>query len=110
MHANIEPVQLSGLSASGTIVSVHVLTVHETKGKDHGSATVGYDFRDEQGTPLAKGSLAMSGEEYADDKADDAEVLGWLCGKLGFVAKDAESDPAPERTVDEQTDPESTDG
>jgi len=110
MHALIEPVQISGLNGTGTVAALHVLAVAETKARDYGHANVSYAMKSTEGDVLARGALAMAQDDYAAGKADDAEVLGWLCSKLSFVAKDVESDPVPERTVDEQQYPEQPEG
>jgi len=109
MHALIEPVQISGLSGSGTVSALHVLTVAETKGKDYGHASVSYDFRDGDKV-LASGTLQMSADDYALGSAQDSEVAAWLASKLNFVTTGIENAPAPERKVDEQADPQSPEG
>lgn len=110
MHALIEPVQISGLSGSGTVSALHVLTVAESKGKDYGHANVGYALKSAEGEVLASGVLAMAQDDYAAGKAADGAVTAWVAGKLGFVVTESVSDPAPERTVDEQQDPSQPEG
>lgn len=109
MHASITPVSISGLSGSGTATALHILSVHETKGKDYGHATVSYDFRDGDKI-LAAGTFQMSADDYALGAAEDAEVAAWLAAKLNFVTTGIENSPTPERKVDEQQDPQTPEG
>jgi hypothetical protein len=106
MHAVIEPVQISGLSGSGTATQLHVVLVAETKGKDVGHARVSYDVTNDDNLTLAQGNVQMSDADYAAGKASDEEVAGWLAALLGFQSQSVVSDPAPVRTVDEVQEPE----
>jgi hypothetical protein len=106
MHAVIDPVQISGLSGSGTATQLHVVLVGETKAKDYGHARVSYDIVSEDNLTLSQGNVQMSDADYAAGKASDAEVAGWLASLLGFKATSVVSDPAPVRTVDEVQEPE----